>query len=425
MRKKMKFLSALLLFFFTFDAVVKAQIVEPKPVGRVEVVNPKAEIVSSSERVVKGAPFSAEAVSESVQILFDGNRIVQRANTRLYRDGEGRFRRDEMPKPVALGSFVEMPQVVFILDPVLSLKIFLYPESKTARQLAFKIEKNERQKEFEKEEWDSNKAEQEYEKAAQEIAEAEQEYEKARQELEKRREQASGKDLLQLGKLKQRIENLKARLESKKQRLKKRKWSIESEKPESEKPPARSEKQAAQQSRSESTSSSSSSSSVTENEKPAKVAAESKMVVKETNPKPFQISAKPNKPNNPSLPVLSKGEAKTEALGTRRIEGVEAEGVRLTTTVAAGAIGNERPIEITYERWYSKELELIVYSKYTDPRFGEQSYRLTNIKRSEPENALFTPPADYKILTEPDKKRLVPDMKPSRITIPRKKAASL
>ena len=419
----MKFLSAVVLLLFTFEAVVKAQIVEPKPVGKIEVVNPKAEIVSSSERVVKGAPFSADAVSESVQILFDGNRIVQRVNTRLYRDGEGRFRRDEMPKPVALGSFVEMPQAVFILDPVLSLKIFLYPESKTARQLAFKIEKNERQKEFEKEEWDSEKAEQEIEKAAQEIAEAEQEYEKARQELEKRREQASGKDLLQLGKLKQRIENLKARLESKKQRLKKRKWSIESEKPESEKPPARSEKQAAQQSRSESTSSSSS--SVTENEKPAKVAAESKMVVKETKPKPFKISAKPNKPNNPSLPVLPKGEAKTEALGTRRIEGVEAEGVRLTTTVAAGAIGNERPIEITYERWYSKELELIVYSKYTDPRFGEQTYRLTNIKRSEPENALFTPPADYKILTEPDKKRRVPDIKPSRITIPRKKAASL
>ncbi len=77
-----------------------------------------------------------------------------------------------------------------------------------------------------------------------------------------------------------------------------------------------------------------------------------------------------------------------------------AEGTRSVTTIPAGAIGNERPIEIVYERWYSKELQLIIYSKHTDPRFGEQTYRLTDISRSEPDRSLFTPPADYKIVSE-------------------------
>ena len=92
---------------------------------------------------------------------------------------------------------------------------------------------------------------------------------------------------------------------------------------------------------------------------------------------------------------------KTESLGTRDFEGVTAEGTRTVTTIPANSIGNERPIEIVYERWYSKDLQLIVYSKHSDPRFGEQTYRLTNISRNEPDRSLFTLPAEYKIVTEP------------------------
>jgi hypothetical protein len=96
-----------------------------------------------------------------------------------------------------------------------------------------------------------------------------------------------------------------------------------------------------------------------------------------------------------------KFETKTEELGTRDFEGVSAEGIRKVTTIPAGAIGNERPIEITYERWYSKELDLVVYSKHSDPRFGDQTYRLTNIVRSEPDPSLFTVPTGYKMKYEP------------------------
>jgi hypothetical protein len=94
--------------------------------------------------------------------------------------------------------------------------------------------------------------------------------------------------------------------------------------------------------------------------------------------------------------TTSKYETRTEELGTRDFEGVSAEGTRRTTTIPAGAIGNERPIEIVYERWYSKELGMVVYSKNTDPRFGEQTYRITNIQRAEPDPSLFSVPTGYK-----------------------------
>ena len=165
MRKKIRFTAAALLLLLMFEGGVAAQTLKPQPVEKMQVVNPKAEIVSSSEKIVKGAPFSADAVSESVQILYDGNRIVQRSSARLYRDSAGRFRRDELPKPVGIGAFVDMPQMIFILDPVLSRKIFLYPDSKTARQLEFKIQKPEKEKKPEKSEWEIAKGEEEIKKS--------------------------------------------------------------------------------------------------------------------------------------------------------------------------------------------------------------------------------------------------------------------
>src|SRR5258706_5955674 len=53
-----------------------------------------SERAVSSERSIKNSPFSAEAVSESVQTLADGNRIVHSSTTKLYRNSEGRTRRE-------------------------------------------------------------------------------------------------------------------------------------------------------------------------------------------------------------------------------------------------------------------------------------------------------------------------------------------
>jgi TonB family protein len=89
--------------------------------------------------------------------------------------------------------------------------------------------------------------------------------------------------------------------------------------------------------------------------------------------------------------------ARNESLGKQAIEGVEAEGTRKTVEIPAGEIGNERPIEIVFERWYSPELQVVVMTKHSDPRFGETTYRLTNINRSEPARELFEVPADYTV----------------------------
>ena len=91
-------------------------------------------------------------------------------------------------------------------------------------------------------------------------------------------------------------------------------------------------------------------------------------------------------------------ESNTESLGAQTMEGVVVNGVRTTRTIAAGQIGNDRPISIVTEVWTSTDLKMIVSSKRSDPRMGEQTFRLTNIVRAEPDPSLFTVPADFKMV---------------------------
>ena len=88
---------------------------------------------------------------------------------------------------------------------------------------------------------------------------------------------------------------------------------------------------------------------------------------------------------------------KRESLGQQMIEGVNAEGTRLTTTLEAGSIGNDRPIQITSETWYSPDLQTMVKSVHSDPRNGEEVFQLINISRTEPPSTLFEVPAEYKV----------------------------
>ena len=96
--------------------------------------------------------------------------------------------------------------------------------------------------------------------------------------------------------------------------------------------------------------------------------------------------------------VLSSGSEKNaqkESLGTQMIEGVQAEGTRTTFTIPAGSIGNDLPIQVVSERWYSPELKTVVMTKHSDPRMGDTLYHLTNINRNEPAPSLFQAPPDY------------------------------
>jgi hypothetical protein len=103
------------------------------------------------------------------------------------------------------------------------------------------------------------------------------------------------------------------------------------------------------------------------------------------------------------LPVerpLSKAPygAQRSSLGPRVIEGIEATGIRDSLTIPAGKMGNDKPIELSYERWYSPELKLLVLSRYSDPRFGETVYRVVYLRREEPDPTLFSIPSSYRII---------------------------
>ena len=106
--------------------------------------------------------------------------------------------------------------------------------------------------------------------------------------------------------------------------------------------------------------------------------------------------------NGTGSAVLTPNEQSVEEkLTAKTIEGVRVEGVRRTQTIPAGAIGNERPIVVTSDQWTSPELKALVLSESNDPRTGTSTYKLVNVKRSEPAASLFQVPGDFTIQTGP------------------------
>jgi len=238
---------------------------------------------------VKGAPYSAEAITESTQTLQDGNRIVHRSSSTLYRDSEGRERREEsFDKLGNWNAEGEPAKAIFISDPVAKTSYTLDTKSRTAHKMPAPMV-------------------------------------------------ASGNAMGSVtsgggGNV----------------------WFSAPGTPAEHAP-------------------------VFENrvEIGPNVGYSYSRVTTSTN------TAPPN--------------AKTEQLGKRMIEGVQAEGTRTTITIPAGQEGNERPFDIVSERWYSPELQMTVSSKHSDPRHGETVYKLTNVNRSEPMRSLFEVPADYTV----------------------------
>ena len=232
-------------------------------------------------KVVKGAPYSAQAITESVQTLADGNRIVRKTTASIYRDSEGRTRQDQTVGNVGPYAVMGEPrQTIFINDPVSGINYILDARDKTARKFSFSRRGPAGERE---------------QKAVVSV------------------EAATG--------------------------------------------PAGAEPR----------------------KRPMPMMRERTWVGGEGT---FNVPLK---------------EPKTESLGKQVMEGVEVEGTRETITIAAGEIGNELPIQIVSERWYSPELQVVVMRKHTDPMVGENTYKLTGINRSEPAHLLFEPPGDYTI----------------------------
>ncbi len=286
-----------------------------------------AEIAASSGSTVKNAPFSADAVSESVQTLADGNRIVRSSSSKLFRNSEGRFRREMTSGSGGmLGSLYAYGQAVTLLDPVGGFRYAIDSNLKTARQV------------------------------------------KVRPSGDVRIVTSGGATTVNGAVLSDKV---------------------------------RSEINAAMEARGSGGSGVIISDKVREQIKSATAVAAAVAPRALTGHIVGEGADGFTMAYSIGFGSNSKWDKRTEELGMQNIEGVDAEGTRTITTIPAGAIGNERPIEITYEKWYSRELQLVVMSRHNDPRFGEQTYRLTNIIRSEPDPSLFTLPTGYKLITEP------------------------
>jgi hypothetical protein len=267
--------------------------------------------------VVKNAPYSAEAVTESTQRLADGNRIVRKTNATMYRDSEGRTRREEALGAIGpWASSGEPPQSVFINDPVSKTNLVLDTKNKTVHKMPSpKVMMGEV-----------------LNGAQKNLAEA------------KARYTTNHPDVI-AGQTK--VIEIERQIQS------------------------------------------------TSEDGP--VAAEAKMKAEMV-----MTHMQPGMPGMAGMMVSGGSEknAQKESLGTQMIEGIKAEGTRTTITIPAGAIGNDLPVQIVSERWYSPELHTVVMTKHSDPRMGDTVYRLTNINRNEPAPSLFQAPPDYTVASE-------------------------
>ena len=85
------------------------------------------------------------------------------------------------------------------------------------------------------------------------------------------------------------------------------------------------------------------------------------------------------------------------SLGEKSLEGVHVLGTQQVYTMPAGKVGNQRPVAITVQQWSSPELGIIVDKTTTASTGGQSHYHLTQLVQAEPDPALFTVPANYKI----------------------------
>ena len=269
--------------------------------------------MSIDGKIVKGAPYSAQATNESVQTLAGGNRIVRQSTSMIFRDSEGRTRREQTIAVVGGFSVEGKPaQTTFINDPVAGVNYILDVKNRTARKVDYGAK----------------------------------------------------------------IAAERAMVETMRKKVK------PADAPAGEEERARRVEQAVTAER---------------------IAVEKAAVAGEmrgemrfemrTGQGPAIVGGKAPA----GLMVGDKKNTKKEELGKQTMEGVEVEGTRYTTIIAAGEIGNELPIEIVFETWFSPELQTVVMSRHSDPRSGENTYRLTNINRSEQPHSLFEVPSDFTV----------------------------
>jgi TonB family protein len=300
--------------------------------------------MSFGGKVVRGAPYSAQAVTESVQTLADGNRITHKSTAQVYRDSEGRTRREQSIAAIGPYSVAgDPPQTYFINDPVAGVSYILDPRSKTARKFEMPTHFAS---------WRLPQGEVE--------APVRTVYPPAAIAAGVKGEVKVVMDVNEAGKVEA------ARVVEGNKML--QQAALDTARQLRLKPELR-------------------------NGVPVRVQREIFFDFKDVGDAKIQIRNENQEPTD--------SQTKKESLGKEVIEGVQAEGTRITTTIPAGAVGNEQPIQIVNENWYSPELQVVLMTTHSDPRFGTTTYRLTNIQRAEPAATLFQVPSDYTVKEGP------------------------
>lgn len=257
--------------------------------------------------VVRGKPYSARSITESTQTLADGNRITQRNEAVVYRDSEGRTRREQTLSdigPLQAGAPVTM---INIYDPVAGKSYVLDPNERTAREIPqFKMA---------------------------------------------------------IAQLRDKLEAAKAGLET---------FNVAVPAPGSA-----------------SESVSTVSLGVDRDVTVIHRSDDGRQEVRVIESAPGAVAVFP--------PGTTGMYESAEELGEQVLEGLLAKGTRMTDTIPAGTIGNERQIDVVTERWYSEAIEAMVLQRFSDPRVGETTHRLVNVVLGEPSPDLFQVPQGYEV----------------------------
>jgi hypothetical protein len=95
---------------------------------------------------------------------------------------------------------------------------------------------------------------------------------------------------------------------------------------------------------------------------------------------------------------------RNEPLGHKTINGLDCLGMRstLTTTSPAQPGAQRSTQETVLERWWSPELNVVVWFGPVPPQFGLPTFELKEIHAGEPDSTLFYPSANYKIIHQVD-----------------------
>ena len=86
-------------------------------------------------KVERGMPFSAKVVTESTQVLADGNRIVRQSAALIARDSDGRTRREQ--KLVGTDA-----SIIFIQDPVAGVSYVIDTQAGSVRMIPVRTLEN-------------------------------------------------------------------------------------------------------------------------------------------------------------------------------------------------------------------------------------------------------------------------------------------